>query len=86
MGHKGTIEAKYTTNKGILPEVLVKEMREAFKRSEELLDLELIEEDPMLKQKEEMKDTIQQATPEELGKVLEMFQILNIGKTNQVKK
>ncbi|QLH07184.1 hypothetical protein [Nitrosopumilus ureiphilus] len=46
MGHKGTIEAKYTTNKGILPEVLVTEMRNAFKRCEELLDLELIQEDP----------------------------------------
>ena len=85
MGHKGTIEAKYTTNKGILPEVLVTEMRDAFKRSEELLDLELIQEDPMLKQKEEIQSTIQHATPEELGKVLEMFQNLNIGKTSQVR-
>lgn len=41
MGHKGSMEAKYTTNKGILPDELVKEMRAAFKRSEELLDLEL---------------------------------------------
>jgi len=49
MGHKGTIEAKYTTNKGILPEILVKEMREAFTRSEELLDLELQKENPILK-------------------------------------
>ncbi len=86
MGHKGTIEAKYTTNKGILPEVLVTEMREAFKRCEELLDLELSTEDPMLKQKEVIQDTIQNATPEELGKVLEMIQTLDIGKTSQVKK
>ncbi|MEX0656102.1 MAG: hypothetical protein WD154_00950 [Nitrosopumilaceae archaeon] len=41
MGHKGSMESKYTTNKGILPDELVKEMREAFMRSEELLDLEL---------------------------------------------
>jgi len=40
MGHKGSIEAKYTTNKGVLPEALINEMREAFKRSEEFLDLE----------------------------------------------
>lgn len=33
MGHKGSIEAKYTTNKGILPKSLISEMREAFKRS-----------------------------------------------------
>ena len=51
MGHSGSIEAKYTTNKGILPVVLVDEMREAFKRSEEFLDLEYSEDDPLYKQK-----------------------------------
>ncbi len=85
-GHKGDMSARYSTNKGILPEILVKEMRESFKRSEELLDLELTKEDPILKQKEEMRDTIQKATPEELGKMLEMFHTLNIGKINQVKE
>ena len=86
MGHKGSIEAKYTTNKGILPEVLVTEMRNVFMRCEELLDLELTTEDPMLKQKGDIQDTLQHATTEELGQVLEMIQTLNIGKTNQVKK
>lgn len=38
MGHKGSIEAKYTTNKGILPDELIEEMRAAFTRSEYLLD------------------------------------------------
>ncbi len=38
MGHKGSMEAKYTTNKGMLPEALIEEMRAAFKRSEHLLD------------------------------------------------
>lgn len=85
MGHKATIEQRYTTNKGILPEIMMKEMREAFTRSEELLDLELQKENPILKLKEEMQDTIQKATPEELGQMLEMFQKLNIGKTDQVK-
>jgi hypothetical protein len=85
-GHKGDMSARYSTNKGILPEILVKEMRESFKRSEELLDLELTKEDPILKQKEEMRDTIQKATPEELGKMLEMFHTLNIGKINQVRE
>jgi len=45
MGHKGSMEAKYTTNKGMLPVALVEEMRQAFRRSEELLDLELQTED-----------------------------------------
>jgi hypothetical protein len=57
MGHKGSIEAKYTTNKGILPETLVIEMREAYKRSEELLDLEAFGKDPQQKQREEFQGT-----------------------------
>jgi hypothetical protein len=40
MGHKGSIEAKYTTNKGLLPDELIEEMRAAFKRCERMLDLE----------------------------------------------
>jgi len=54
MGHKGTIEAKYTTNKAILPDGLTDEMREAFKRSEQFLDLE-VGEDPLLKKKDHAK-------------------------------
>ena len=41
MGHRGNIESRYTTNKGILSEILVKEMRQSFKRSQEFLDLEI---------------------------------------------
>jgi hypothetical protein len=40
MGHVGSIEAKYTTNKSILTAELENEMYEAFKRSQEFLDLE----------------------------------------------
>jgi len=40
MGHTGSIEARYTTNKSILPKLLEDEMREAFRRSEEFLDFE----------------------------------------------
>jgi integrase len=38
MGHKGDIEARYTTNKGRLPEDLVEDMREAYRRSLEYLE------------------------------------------------
>jgi len=38
MGHSGSIEAKYTTNKNILPKILMDEMREAFRKSQEFLD------------------------------------------------
>jgi hypothetical protein len=38
MGHSGSIEAKYTTNKNILPKILMDEMRNAFQKSQEFLD------------------------------------------------
>jgi hypothetical protein len=41
MGHKGSIEAKYTTNKSILPKTLMDEMRESFRKSQEFLDYEI---------------------------------------------
>lgn len=37
MGHVGDIEAQYTTSKNKLPERVVEDMREAYKRSFELL-------------------------------------------------
>ena len=37
MGHKGDIENRYTTNKGRLPENVVEDMREAYRRSQEYL-------------------------------------------------
>jgi len=37
MGHKGDIENHYTTNKHKLPEEVVEDMREAYKRSQEYL-------------------------------------------------
>jgi integrase len=37
MGHKGDIEARYTTNKGRLTESIIEDMREAYKRSQKYL-------------------------------------------------
>jgi hypothetical protein len=37
MGHKGDIENRYTTNKRRLPESVIEDMREAYKRSQEYL-------------------------------------------------
>jgi len=54
MGHKGSIEAKYTTNKSILAIELENEMLEAFKRSQELLDL-----DQNIKRDEEQSESRQ---------------------------
>jgi hypothetical protein len=37
MGHKGDIENRYTTNRQRLPEQVVEDMREAYRRSQEFL-------------------------------------------------
>ena len=37
MGHKGSMEARYTTNKGRLPPAILDDMREAYKRCEPFL-------------------------------------------------
>ncbi|KFM14659.1 hypothetical protein SCCGRSA3_02478 [Marine Group I thaumarchaeote SCGC RSA3] len=81
MGHKGSIEAVYTTNKGILPQSLITEMRDAFKRSEELLDLEIIQEDPIEAKKEEVKEKIETMTAQQLAQVQELLSVLDNGKT-----
>ena len=44
MGHKGDIENRYTTNKTRLPESVVEDMREAYKRSQEYLQTTKFEE------------------------------------------
>ena len=38
MGHKGDIEARYTTNKGRLPEAVIEDMREAYRKCQEYLE------------------------------------------------
>jgi len=44
MGHKGDIENRYTTNKHKLPEEVVEDMREAYKRSQEYLQTTRVSE------------------------------------------
>ncbi len=83
MGHKGSMETRYTTNKGMLPEVLVREMRESFSRSEEFLDLETARVDPIQDRKQEMHELIRDAAPEELGHMLEALQ--GAGKTGRAR-
>jgi hypothetical protein len=45
MGHKGTIDARYTTNKGRLPKDLIDDQRAAYGRAEELLSTEASKSD-----------------------------------------
>jgi hypothetical protein len=44
MGHTGDIENRYTTNKRKLPESVIEDMREAFRRSQEYLQTAKVEE------------------------------------------
>ena len=80
------MSARYSTNKKLLPEALISEMKESFKRCQELLDLEEYNEDPTLKQKQDIQDSIAKATPQELGQMLEMIHQMNIGKMAQAKE
>ena len=77
MGHNDDMEVRYTTNKGMLQEMLTREMRESFVRSEEFLDLEdhMTHEmhDMMQDHKQELQDAIQSATPEQLGLMLQVL-------------
>ena len=43
MGHKGDIEARYTTNKGRLPEEFIEDMRESYRKSLEYLETTKVE-------------------------------------------
>ena len=71
MGHRGTIESRYTTNKGILPVVLVNEMSEAFARSEECLDQ--IDVIPSPDPKQQIQEILDQATPQQIDCALDML-------------
>ena len=71
MGHKGSMEAKYTTNKGILPQTLIDEMRDAFSRSEGFLDLEKGEIPAPEKVSEKNMGKLTPAELEQLQKLLQ---------------
>ncbi|GIU72426.1 MAG: hypothetical protein KatS3mg003_1905 [Candidatus Nitrosocaldaceae archaeon] len=64
MGHSGDIEHVYTLHKGMLPEYIINEMRDAYNRCEEYLDLEVSNKD---KEEEELKNKAHSII-EQLGK------------------
>ncbi|MDI1495079.1 MAG: hypothetical protein K8823_385 [Cenarchaeum symbiont of Oopsacas minuta] len=80
MGHVGSIEATYTTNKSILSEELLNAMRKSFAKAAKYLDIETINEDKSAKTKEQAISQIQMAKPEQLGAILDVLQNLNAGK------
>ena len=49
MGHKGDIEARYTTNKGRLPEEVIEDMRGAYRKCQEYLQTERGEDEGKLR-------------------------------------
>ena len=70
-------ESRYTANKGVLPEVLMDEMRQAFARSEEHLDQS--ETDGTIQQRLQAQRIIQDATPAQLGRMLEAIRAGKMG-------
>lgn len=78
MGHRGTIESRYTTNKKVLPVMLLNEMSEAYVRSEEYLDQ--INTILMLNEKQSIRTIIEQATPHQTKYILDVLtQIMKTG-------
>ena len=77
MGHKGTLESRYTANKGMLPNVLMDETRQAFARSEEHLNPP--ETDYTIQQRLQAQRMIQDATPAQLGYMLEALRVGKMG-------
>lgn len=66
--------AKYTTNKGLLPDMLIQKMRGAYARSEEFLDLEIQDVKKIQRVSETasndlMKSAIQSVTPQDLERM-----------------
>lgn len=82
MGHKGSMEAKYTTNKGILPDLLISEMRDAFSRSEGFLDLEKGIDHIAEEQKAVPEERLGNLTQEELILLQNLLGKMNNGKTS----
>ena len=77
MGHKGTMESRYTTNKGMLPDILLDEMRQAYTRSEKYLDQTDVSD--IEEQRLQAQRIIQNATPAQLGHILEAIQAGKMG-------
>jgi len=55
MGHRGDIENRYTTNKQRLPDQVIEDMREAYRRSQEFLQTAEVERTSEEKLKEEFR-------------------------------
>ena len=72
MGHKGKIDATYTVNKQRLPETMLQSMRDAFRKAEPYLDLEVKTEDESAKQRRDLMGKVAQISDEKLGKALEL--------------
>jgi hypothetical protein len=73
MGHKGDIEAQYTTHKNHLPEKVVEDMREAYEKAQELLQTTKAEETSMEKFDRRLYQRLLEITgykPDEIAKML----------------
>jgi hypothetical protein len=85
MVHSGSMEARYTTNKGVLPNALIKEMKSAFKRSEEFLDLEMQTDKQLEMQQETETRNIEKSTTSE-SELIQQQTIQIVVKLDQVEE
>ena len=87
MGHKGSIETKYTTNKSILSMALIDEMKASFLRCQEFLDLKREQVDTLEEDmKDKVKDDVERLSGDELVEVQEYVRNKIYCKSSIVKK
>ena len=73
------MESRHTTNNCILLGVLLAKMRLAFSRSEEYL--ERLDKDKTIERRLQVQQIIQDATPQQLGQILEALRAGKMGQT-----
>jgi len=74
MGHKGSIEAVYTTNHRTLPDSLVQEMRRAFAKAEPLLE-QSREDAEIEKRRSSIMSRVTQADADTLGEIAKLLDV-----------
>jgi len=72
MGHKGDMEARYTTNKGRLPDAVIEDMRRTFINSEDYLSTRKAKDDTEL-QKQSLLLIAQTYFPDKLEEIKEIL-------------
>jgi len=73
MGHTGDMEARYTTNKGKLPEQMIEDMRRAFMQAEEYLSTAVPKDQDAILVEQALLLAAQVLSPEKVAMIKEIY-------------